>query len=256
MRKKKRSFSPVTILTKVLLCICVLILLSGLGLWLFLGNGMEKAQWFAREYLHLDLGEGTTPAYFTIDPSLLPWNLRLVNQANPLKEAVDIEVTVLANEEMVDSRIYPDLQRMFDDARAAGVYPVVAAGYRTHEKQQSLLDERISEYEAEGKSPKEAEKLALEWVALPGTSEHELGLAVDINADGINSAGYEVYSWLDEHAHEYGFIQRYAEDKVSITGISNEDWHYRYVGQEAAAEMYQTGECLEEYLMRKYGQDE
>ena len=83
---------------------------------------------------------------------------------------------------------------------------------------------------------------------IPGTSEHQTGLAVDINADGINSAGYEVYDWLLSHAHEYGFIKRYPEDKVALTGISNEPWHYRYVGKSAAAEIHKKGLCLEEYL--------
>lgn len=82
----------------------------------------------------------------------------------------------------------------------------------------------------------------------PGTSEHQTGLAVDINADGIHSAGYEVYDWLARNAHRYGFIRRYPPDKTALTGISNEPWHYRYVGVTAATEMHQRGLCLEEYL--------
>ena len=85
-------------------------------------------------------------------------------------------------------------------------------------------------------------------MALPGTSEHELGLAVDINADNVNSTGQEVYDWLLQNAWRYGFIQRYPADKTDITGISNEPWHYRYVGLEAAEEITQQGICLEEYL--------
>ena len=84
--------------------------------------------------------------------------------------------------------------------------------------------------------------------AIPGTSEHQLGLGVDINADGINSYGYEVYNWLAQNAYGYGFIYRYPENKVTITGIANEPWHYRYVGVNAATEIYKRGICLEEYL--------
>lgn len=192
-------------------------------------------------------------AEFQISASALPWNLQLVNRYNPVEREEEPELTELANGQNVDSRMYPDLQQMFDDARASGVYPTVAAGYRTREKQQSLMDERVAEYLEEGCSEKEAKALAAEWVAKPGTSEHELGLAVDINADGIHSAGYEVYDWLARYAWEYGFICRYPEDKTEITGVSSEPWHYRYVGLEAAAEMYETGECLEEYLLRRYG---
>lgn len=84
-------------------------------------------------------------------------------------------------------------------------------------------------------------------MALPGTSEHELGLAVDINDENGNE---DMYAWLACNAHQYGFILRYPLDKVDVTGISNEPWHYRYVGKQAADEIHQTGEALEEYLAR------
>lgn len=176
------------------------------------------------------------------------WMLMLVNRDNPLPEGYEPQLVELDNGQQVDERILEPLQQMFDDMRAAGVYPVVAAGYRTQEKQQSIMDERIQEYLDQGYSQEEAVAEAESWVAIPGTSEHQLGLAVDINADGINSAGYEVYDWLAEHAADYGFIQRYPEDKISITGISNEPWHYRYVGVEAARDMVDKNLCLEEYV--------
>ena len=111
-----------------------------------------------------------------------------------------------------------------------------------------MLEDRIASYQSEGYSKSRARELALETVAEPGTSEHELGLAVDINADDDRSTGDEVYAWLAENAYKYGFIQRYPEDKTEITGIDHEPWHYRYVGKSAAGEIYHSGECLEEYL--------
>lgn len=179
-----------------------------------------------------------------------PWYLILVNKWNKLPEDYQVELVTLDNGQSVDKRIYPSLQKMFDTARAFGVYPIVASGYRTPEKQQSLMDERIAEYKAQGYTAEAAEIEAKKWVAVPGTSEHQLGFALDINADGIHSAGYEVYDWLDAHAHEYGFICRYPQSKTEITGISNEPWHYRYVGVEVATEIHQRGICLEEYLGR------
>ena len=176
------------------------------------------------------------------------WQLILVNREHPLPDNYHVELTELSNGEKVATSIYPALQQMFDDMRAEGIYPIVASGYRTHEEQQQILDEKTESYRAKGYSDAEAAALAEDWVAIPGTSEHETGLAVDINADGINSAGYEVYDWLLSHAHEYGFIKRYPEDKVELTGISNEPWHYRYVGRSAAEEIYKKGLCLEEYL--------
>lgn len=176
-----------------------------------------------------------------------PWNLILVNKWNPIPDNYDVSLTQLSNGQSVDTRIYRNLQEMFDAAREDGVYPVVAAGYRTSERQKSLLDEKIAELESEGYSVDDAQREAELWVAIPGTSEHQLGIAVDINADGIHSAGTEVYEWLSKNAWNYGFILRYPSEKTEITGCSYEPWHYRYVGKEAAEEIYRQGLCLEEY---------
>lgn len=86
-------------------------------------------------------------------------------------------------------------------------------------------------------------ELAEQWVARPGTSEHQLGLAVD-----INGAVYDIYLWLEENSWKYGFIFRYPAYKTDLTGVAGEVWHYRYVGKEAAQEIYEQGVCLEEYL--------
>lgn len=85
-------------------------------------------------------------------------------------------------------------------------------------------------------------------VAIPGTSEHQLGIAVDINADKAHSSNQEVYVWLADNAYKYGFILRYPLGKEKITGTAYEAWHYRYVGKEAAEEIYSKQICLEEYL--------
>lgn len=177
------------------------------------------------------------------------WQLLLVNPWHPIPEDYKPELTELWNGESVDSRIYPDLQAMFDDARAAGLEPYVTSGYRTNQVQQSLMDEEIADYIAQGYSEEEAERIAGQWVAAPGTSEHQIGLAVDISMENTGTQGTsDVWKWLMDHSYEYGFILRYPEDKSDITGISYEPWHYRYVGKEAAEEIYRRGICLEEYL--------
>ena len=134
------------------------------------------------------------------------------------------------------------------EAREQGYGLFVREGYRTQEEQQQLLDEKIEAYENDGKSKSEAKRLAEQWVAIPGTSEHQLGIAVDINADTTKSSSDDVYNWLAENAHTYGFIKRYPSNKTDITGVINEPWHYRYVGKEAALEIYSQGICLEEYI--------
>lgn len=176
------------------------------------------------------------------------WNLILVNEDYYIPSGFHEELVTLGNGQKVDCRIYPDLQAMFDAMRSEGVYPIVASGYRTDEKQQQLLDDKISEYRDMGYSCWKARRKALEWVAKPGTSEHQLGIAVDINQEGMRSTAQQVYEWLTDNAHLYGFIYRYPADKITITGIGNEPWHYRYVGKEAAKEIYEKGICLEEYL--------
>ena len=180
------------------------------------------------------------------------WNLILVNgdHSVPLGYAGRQEFTELKNGEFVDSRIYPSLQRMFDDARAEGVYPVVVSGYRSREQQKQLLAEKTAAYIGKGCGREEARRLALTYCARPGTSEHELGLAVDINADPEYSTSGEVYDWLARNACRYGFIRRYPENKKALTGIADEPWHYRYVGREAAEIIEAEGLCLEEYLER------
>lgn len=176
------------------------------------------------------------------------WNLILVNRDSYIPDDYQVELTELSNGKKVDSRIYPELQEMFNDARAQGYGLFVREGYRTQEEQQQLMDEKIEAYENEGKSKSEAKKLAEQWVAIPGTSEHQLGIAVDINADTTKSSSDDVYNWLAENAHTYGFIKRYPSNKTDITGVINEPWHYRYVGKEAASKIYSQGICLEEYI--------
>lgn len=176
------------------------------------------------------------------------WNLILVNKDYRIPNNYDIELTELSNGEKIDSRIYPELQVMFDAARMNGLELFVREGYRTQEEQQEIMDDKIQEYENEGHLKKEAKELAKKYVAVPGTSEHQLGLSVDINADTTKCSSEAVYQWLDENAYKYGFVKRYPSDKIEITGINNEPWHYRYVGKDAAKEMKEKGLCLEEYL--------
>ena len=77
---------------------------------------------------------------------------------------------------------------------------------------------------------------------------NKLGLSVDINANTDKCSSEKVYQWLDENAYKYGVVKRYPEDKTDITGISNEPWHYRYVGTTVAKIMKEENLCLEEYL--------
>ena len=150
------------------------------------------------------------------------WRLILVNNEHSVPKNYSPPLTQLSNGIYIDSRIYPDLQKMFDDARSDGVYPVVSEGYRTRKQQKQMMTDKINSFINEGYSEKEAEKLAEKLVAKAGKSEHELGLALDINADPSCSSDEEVYGWLAENAFKYGFILRYPPDRENITGIDYE----------------------------------
>lgn len=176
------------------------------------------------------------------------WNLILVNKNHFIPEDYEVDLMVLPNGKSVDSKIYEPLQEMVSVAESEGLYMVVVEAYRTEAEQQEMLDEKIEMYIQRGYPKFLAEIYAQKWVAKPGTSEHQLGIAVDINPDYTKSDRSQVYAWLEENGYKYGFIYRYPEDKVQITGINNEPWHYRYVGVEAAKEMYEKDLCLEEYL--------
>lgn len=176
------------------------------------------------------------------------WELMLVNEDNKVPDGYVPDLLTLSNGEKVDRRIYPHLQEMFDDMRKEGHRPLVRSGYRSEAEQEEILQDKCEVYINEGHTRLVAKQLALQWVALPGTSEHQLGIAVDINPDYSMTKGWGFYDWLEENSYKYGFIKRYPADKVDITGISNESWHYRYVGKEVAKIMYEENLCLEEYI--------
>ena len=187
----------------------------------------------------------------------IPWNLTLVNSTHAVPEDwVVPEFTELRNGQKVDSRIYPELQAMFDAARAAGRTPLVISSYRTYEDQKNMLVKKYRSFKEKGYSHEDAQTEALKWAAYPGYSEHQLGLAIDVGtANSEKCSKDRVWSWLKEHRAEYGFIWRYSEEKSDITGISNEPWHFRYVGVEAATYIMENNLCLEEYMQQFYGLD-
>lgn len=125
----------------------------------------------------------------------------------------------------------------FDDMRNQGLNPVITSAYRDRNLQKDLLKEEIDMNKSLGYSQEEATTLAESLVARPGFSEHETGLALDINLD-TGSNNEDVYYWLANNSYKYGFIIRYPEGKTSITGILYEPWHIRYLGKEAAEVMY------------------
>lgn len=183
------------------------------------------------------------------------WALALVNFDHPLPEGFTVpELTQLRNGHAVDSRAYPSLQRMMDGCRTAGLQPLICSSYRSEDTQAQLFQQEVGRWLVRGYTEEEAETQAARWVSRPGASEHQTGLAVDIvdTSYQMLDQGQEdtaVQRWLMTHCADYGFILRYPVEKIALTGVNYEPWHYRYVGVEAAREIMDGGLCLEEYIV-------
>lgn len=218
-------------------------------LYYFAEDGMMRTGWLQlgeyRYYLQEDGAASVGPTviggethYFT--PKGI--EVVLVNALNPIPSYYEIELKNVVDYHDVDIRCYDALVQMLADCNAAGIEYVFNSAYRTMEEQTEILELRTLEHmKTYDLDFEEAREKALETVAIPGTSEHQMGLAVDLLGD-------EATAWLQEHCWEYGFILRYPLDKKAVTGIINEPWHYRYVGTEVSLDMKDSGLCLEEYL--------
>ena len=180
----------------------------------------------------------------------------LVNPWNFIPEGYTVELKQVNAEHQVAAIAYRDLNEMMTDCANAGHQPVICSSYRTQEYQEGLFQrkvQRLLDDYSNNYTEEEARVVAARSVAIPGTSEHQLGLAVDIidnrnwNLDE-SQAQMPTQQWLMEHSWRYGWILRYPNAKSDITGIIYEPWHYRYVGKEVAAEIHDLGLCLEEYL--------
>lgn len=177
------------------------------------------------------------------------WRLILVNIDNPLPEGFEPELASIDKTRKFDARAIDYLLQMLADMKSAGyknIWP--QSTYRSVERQQEIFDKKVSYYMNLGKNRKEAEKLTLQKINKPGTSEHNLGLAVDFNNVDYKFESTKEYKWLVENAENYGFILRYARDKTQITKVDCEPWHWRYVGEENAKKMNELNMCLEEYI--------
>lgn len=191
---------------------------------------------------------GKTFDRIVVDLNSGKWNLHLVNKEREMSDNYTIKLADIPGDCQLDYRVAPYFNKMYSDALKEGVYLTPLSGYRSKDLQLELYNERIVEYKYYGYSETQAELLTSKEILPPGTSEHNLGLAVDIGSLSEYFADSAAYKWLTKNAHKYGFIERYTAEKQSITGIIPEAWHWRYVGVEYAEKIKNSGLCLEEYL--------
>lgn len=188
---------------------------------------------------------------FPEDIDINEWRLRIISPDRTVKDYAPALSVFNEQGVKIDSRIVANLYQMIGAAQKAGFDPVVARGYVSYGSQQQLINEKAVELaEKNGIDFAEARKLAAESVELPGTSDHQTGLGIDITDKLCEGAEYpetdpKLFAWLDENAAEFGFVKRYPANKESITGRS-EPWHYRYVGITTAQFMSEHGLTLEE----------
>lgn len=179
--------------------------------------------------------------------------LLLVNPWNEVPEDYVALLNIVEDGYLIDRRCAQALTDMVNACREAGNLPVICSAYRTHEYQEELYQNKIKRLVAAGTAPWDAPEIAARSVAIPGTSEHQLGLAVDIiDENYVNLDQYQQYTnvqkWLMANCSDYGFILRYPNGSSEITGIIFEPWHYRYVGVSTAKAVEASGLTFEEYL--------
>ena len=179
-----------------------------------------------------------------------PWNY-VPSDYEP--DLVDLTSAHGVQGSQVDRSCYDALIAMIDDCNKAAPQAYVVSSYRTHQQQTDNYNRKVKFYMDQGYYEQTAKQQAALSIAIPGTSEHQLGLAVDIIDTNLwvldsRQAELPAQKWLMEHCWEYGFILRYPYDKIDVTGIIYEPWHYRYVGTELAAELHELNITLEEYI--------
>lgn len=188
----------------------------------------------------------------------LPWYLALVNKDHPMEEDCDLELTELEEGYSVDSRIADAAKEMLADAKAAGMKIVICSAYRSVTRQEQIFNDSVKDRLNQGMNYWDAFEDTRLSVAEPGTSEHAMGLALDLVSNQYTELDERQETtkeaqWLTANCHKYGFILRYPPSKTDITGIIYEPWHYRYVGVEDATKIMELGITLEEYLEEYYG---
>lgn len=181
--------------------------------------------------LFADVAVTVTPYVAPIEPEITYINgILIANKTYPLPSTYNPGVNPAAN---------AALQAMFADAKLEGLSLFVRSGFRSYSTQKSLYNKYVK---------RDGVAAADRYSARPGHSEHQTGLAFDINKADSSFAGSPEATWLAANCHKYGFIIRYPAGKEAVTGYIYEPWHVRYLGVETATAVFESGLCLEEYL--------
>ena len=270
-RRKKTAAKYLVRRVMFVLLLLLLLALGGLGLWKLLSPGEEQPSSGSQPEppsslsgANIQTGGGEVAPPESSDPpepeqpaiNREDWNLVLINPAHAIEKELEMTFDEVQGYKF-DSRIAGRVRELIAAAKEDGYSLAIVSGYRTMDRSRVLYANKIAEYQAMGYDEATARVEAAKWVAPPGTSEHHSGLAMDI----VSGDYYTKYSdlveefenepeavWLRENCARFGFILRFPKDKVEVTGINYEPWHFRYVGEEAARVCMDQGLAYEEYI--------
>ena len=272
MTKAERHKAIVRRRIFIAICLCVLALLALLVIFILKaafggkkadGSDVSQGSSTVSETASDVSSEDPTPSYPATGPNGLDANysqLLLVNAQNPLPEDYDYEgnLTEIPTKyingmlKQIDKNVWPYMQAMIDAQRETETdsknWLYVRSPYRSYSTQKMLFTQETEKWLKTGLSSEDAETKAATVVTRPGTSEHNTGFSADFNIAADSFESTPMFTWMQEHAADYGFVLRFPKDKQDITGIIYESWHYRFVGINNAKEMNRLNMCLEEYV--------
>jgi len=202
----------------------------------------------AKQKVNENIDELPVPVQITIDES--NFSMTLVNRRFRIPDGYQVQLSpsIPGSDVRLDSRVAPHYTAMYNAAKEAGCYLTPYSGYRSYSVQKTNYENKVRYYRDLGNSESVSKTLAAQVIMPPGSSEHNLGLAMDICGTNYSFDQTKEFKWLQENAADYGFILRYPENKKDITKVVYEPWHWRYVGAENARAIKASGLCLEEYL--------
>ena len=252
LEKRRKKYKRMLRL-KIFLVIVLFLIILTIIILKFKNKKENSTEVYSSDIIEENENEIENQKIKEIDSDINDWDLILVNKDNTIPEDYVVNTVKIENKYEIDSRIKEATEKMLEEARRNGLKPVVCSAYRSTKYQTNLFNKKVQEYRKKGYTREQAKEYASKWVTIPGTSEHEIGLALDI-VDGSyqildeKQENTAVQKWLMEHCYEYGFILRYPTEKNDITKINYEPWHYRYVGVENAIFIKEKGYCLEEFI--------
>lgn len=251
--KKRKLNKKKVILTAIIFAILVILIVKGFnhGKTVKTSTDNEDIQTNLNTNELIEYKENDNPNESEVKnkKEITDWRLTLANFENILSEDFEVELADIDDTRQFDARAITYLNKMKNDMSKAGISNVwIQSAYRSVKRQKELFDNSVNKYLKQGKTQEEAERLTEEYINKPGSSDHNLGLAVDFNNVDNSFEDLDAFKWLKKNAENYGFILRYPKDKEEITKIAYESWHWRFVGEEHAKKMNELNMCLEEYV--------